>query len=141
MIIESKLIVLKKKQMKLLSFFVLLLPAAWMVSPPSHTGLCGVDVVKAYSQNILGQNVGYYINLKNNSSKTVDAVSWTANFYNNFEDLKGKKTGKWESGNFTSVAEPGETMTDLEGAWIDGATKVFIKVTRVHFTDGSSCGK
>ena len=92
MIIESKLIVLRKKQMKLVSFFVLLLPAAWMVSPPSHTGLCGVDVVKAYSQNILGQNVGYYINLKNNSSKTVDAVSWTANFYNNFEDLKGKKT-------------------------------------------------
>jgi len=127
--------------MKLFTLVVLLFSITWMSLPQAHSGLCGIDVVKAYSQNILGQNVGYYVKLTNNSSKTVDAVSWTANFYNNFEDSKGKKTGKWESGNFTSSAKPGESITDLEGAWVDGATKVFIKVTRVHFTDGTSCGK
>jgi len=127
--------------MKLFVYTLLFLPFICLDVPPSHTGLCGIDPVKAYSQNVLGKNVGYYISLKNNSAKTVDGVTWTASFYNNFEDFKGKNTGKWESGNFTSVAEPGETMTDIESAWVDGATKVFIKVTRVHFTDGTSCGK
>jgi len=124
----------------MLQLIILLTIIRWD-SVPNHTGLCGIIPVKAYSQNVLGKNVGYYISLKNNSAKTVDGVTWTASFYNNFEDFKGKNTGKWESGNFTSAAEPGETMTDIESAWINGATKVFIKVTRVHFTDGTSCGK
>ena len=97
--------------MKLIVYFLLFLPCMYTETPPSHTGLCGIDPVKAYSQNVLGKNVGYYISLKNNSAKTVDGVSWTASFYNNFEDFIGKNSGKWESGNFTSPAEPGETMT------------------------------
>lgn len=109
--------------------------------PPAHKGLCSIEPQKAYSQNILGKNVGYYVTVKNNSTKTVDALEWTANFYDNFDDWKGKKTGKWQSGNFTRPVEAGESITDLEGAWVDEATKVFIKITRVHFTDGTTCGK
>jgi len=124
--------------MSLLPFIATLF---FLDSTQTHTGLCGVDPIKAYSQNILGTNIGYYISLKNNSNKTVDGVTWTASFYNNFGDYKGKQHGKWESGNFTSPAKSGEIMTDIESAWVDGATKVVIKVTRVHFTDNSSCGK
>jgi hypothetical protein len=85
--------------------------------------------------------VGYYVSIANNSQKTVDGIEWTAYFYNNFDDLKGTKSGSWESGNFISPVEAGSNITDLEGAWVDGATKVFIKITRVHFSDGTSCGK
>ena len=122
--------------MKILFSVVLLA----LLNPPSHKGLCNIDPQKAYSQNILGKNVGYYVTFKNSSSDTVDGIEWTASFYNNFDDLKGTKQGSWESGNFISPVESGKSITDLEGAWIDGATKVFIKVTRVHFTDGTTCG-
>jgi len=110
-------------------------------TPPAHSGKCGISPTKAYSQNVLGKNVGYYVSIANNSQKTVDGIEWTAYFYNNFDDLKGTKSGSWESGNFISPVEAGSNITDLEGAWVDGATKVFIKITRVHFSDGTSCGK
>jgi hypothetical protein len=109
--------------------------------PPAHKSLCSIDPQKAYSQNILGKNVGYYVNIKNNATREVDGIKWTAYFYNNFDDLKGTKLGSWESGNFISPVATGESITDLEGAWVDGATKVYIKITRVHFTDGTTCGK
>jgi hypothetical protein len=107
--------------------------------PPKHIGKCGIIAQKAYTQNILGKNVGYYVEFKNTSKKTVDALEWSVKFYNNFDELKGTKSGEWSSGNFISPIKPGKTTKDLEGVWVENATKVFVTVTRVHFTDGSSC--
>lgn len=109
-------------------------------SEPKHQGLCGVIAEQATTQNILGKNVGYYVVLKNHSKAEVDAVEWEAFFYNNFNDLKGSTTGSWSSGNFIKPIKPGETTKDLESAWVDGATKVFITIKRVHFVNGKSCG-
>jgi hypothetical protein len=36
--------------------------------------------------------------------------------------------------------KPDEVLKDLKMVWVKKATKVFIKVNRVHFTDGTSCG-
>jgi hypothetical protein len=88
---------------------------------------------EAKTQQILGKNIGYYITLKNVSSKKVDGVKWQAYFYDNFEELKGVRDGKWESGNFISPIEPGEETEDLENVWVSGATKVKIKIIKVHF--------
>ncbi|MFM7683848.1 MAG: hypothetical protein ACKO7P_14070 [Bacteroidota bacterium] len=63
--------------------------------PPSHKSLCSIDPQKAYLQNILGKNVGYYVNIKNNATHEVDGLEWTAYFYNDFDDLKGTKSGSW----------------------------------------------
>jgi hypothetical protein len=107
--------------------------------PPKHSGKCGVIAIKAYTQNLLGKNVGYYVEFKNSSKKSVDAIEWTAKFYNNFDELKGSSKGEWSSGNIISPIESGETTRDLEGVWVNGATKVFVTITRVHFTDGTIC--
>ena len=111
------------------------------IAAPKHYGKCGVMPLKAYTQNILGKNVGYYVEFKNGSKKSVDALEWQARFYNNFDELKGTRTGNWSSGNFISPIEPNATTKDLEGVWVDGATKVFIIISRVHFTDGTTCSK
>ena len=100
---------------------------------------CLVEVVESYSQNILGKNIGYYVKLQNNSGKSVDAVEWKATFYNNFNEVKGVRDGDCSSGNIISPVENGEQFRALEGVWVDGATKIDIKITRVHFTDGTSC--
>lgn len=108
---------------------------------PKHQGMANVVVLKAYSQNVLGKNVGYIVKFKNNASSEVDAIKWKAFFYDNFDDLKGESDGMWSSGNFINPIPKGETTEDVETAWVKDATKVFIKITRVHFTNGKSFGK
>ena len=105
---------------------------------PKHQGMANVVVLKAYSQNVLGKNVGYIVKFKNNASSEVDAIKWKAFFYDNFDDLKGESDGMWSSGNFIKPIPKGETTEDVETAWVKDATKVFIKITRVHFTNGKS---
>lgn len=107
---------------------------------PGHSGKCGINPENAYSQNIMGRNVGYYVEIKNESSKQLDAIEWEAQFYNNFDEFIEKKSGSWSSGNIIKPVKPGEVLKDLKMVWVKNATKVFIKVNRVHFTDGSSCG-
>lgn len=103
-----------------------------------NKGLAGIDVVKAATQNTLGINAGYYVEFKNNTDKEVDGVKWKAYFYDNFEAYKDKRDGKWQSGNFIKPAKSGEVFEDVEGIWVEDATKVFVTITEVHFTDGSS---
>lgn len=103
-----------------------------------HTGLANVSVVKAYSQNVLGKNVGYYVVFKNNASNEVDALKWKAFFYDNFDELKGESEGAWSSGNFITPIKSGKTAEDLEPAWIKNATKVVIKIQKVHFVNGKT---
>jgi hypothetical protein len=103
-----------------------------------NKGLAGIDVVKAATQNTLGINAGYYVEFKNNTEKEVDGVKWKAYFYDNFEAYKDKREGKWQSGNFIKPAKPGEIFKDVEGIWVEDATKVFVTITEVHFTDGTS---
>ncbi len=108
---------------------------------PKHQGMANVVVLKAYSQNVLGKNVGYIVKFKNNASSEVDGLKWKAFFYDNFNDLQGESDGTWSSGNFINPIPKGETTEDVETAWVKDATKVFIKITRVHFTNGKSFGK
>jgi hypothetical protein len=108
---------------------------------PKHQGMANVVVLNAYSQNVFGKNVGYIVKFKNNASSEVDALKWKVFFYDNFNDLKGESEGAWSSGNFIVPIPKGGTTEDIETAWVNDATKVFIKITRVHFTNGKSFGK
>jgi hypothetical protein len=106
-----------------------------------HKGLGNVTVVKAYSQSVLGKNVGYYVEFKNNGKSEVDALKWKAFFYDNFDEYKGESEGTWSSGNFIQPIKSGKTTQDLETAWIKNASKVVIKIQKVHFVDGKTIGQ
>jgi hypothetical protein len=124
--------------MKKLTAILFILNAAFSIAQ-SHETKCALSVVKAYTQNTFGTNIGYYVDFKNNSGNSVDGIKWTARFYDNFGELKGKREGQWQSGNFISPIAPGDTGSDLEGVWVDGATKVFITINSVHYTNGTNC--
>ena len=100
-----------------------------------NQGKNNVEVYKTYTQKVLGKNIGYYVEFKNNGTKSVDGLKWIANFYNNFGDYKGNREGSWESGNFISVLAPGEITKDLESNYVKDATKVFIIIKTVHYTN------
>ncbi|MEN9399076.1 MAG: hypothetical protein RL632_177 [Bacteroidota bacterium] len=106
---------------------------------PAHKGMCNISIYKAYTQNVFGKNIGYYVEFKNNSGRTVDALKWKATFYDNFNEQKGVREGSWSSGNFISPMKPKATTMDLENNWVNDATKVRITITKVHFTDGITC--
>jgi len=120
---------------KLLSVFLFL---ALMSNAQSHSDYGSVKVVSAVTQNTFGFNVGYYAKFQNNSNKVVDGLKWTADFYDNFDELKGTREGQWQSGNFIDPISKGGSTQDLESVWVEGATKVFITLKTVHYTDGTS---
>jgi len=128
---------MKMKVVLLAPLFFLL---AFTTDTLKHVGLGNVSVVKAYSQNVLGKNVGYYVEFKNNASSEVDALKWKAFFYDNFDELKGEADGTWSSGNFIKPIKCGKTAEDLQTAWIKDASKVIIKIQKVHFVNGKTVG-
>ncbi len=119
----------------LLNFLIFL---ACICNAQSHSDYGSVKVVSAVTQNTFGYNVGYYAKFQNNSKKVVDGLKWTSKFYDNFGELKGTREGQWQSGNFTDPISVGGTAQDLETVWVEGATKVFITVKMVHYSDGTS---
>jgi hypothetical protein len=120
------------RKLKFILTFILLVTLK-SFSQENHIGKLNVEVIKTYSQNVFGKNIGYYVEFKNNSDLEVDGIKWTASFYDNFGELKGKKEGSWQSGNIIAPIKPGEIGKDLENSFIAGATKVYIKITLVHF--------
>lgn len=119
---------------KLLGVFLFL---ALISHAQSHSDYGSVKVVSALTQSTFGFNVGYYAKFQNNSNKVVDGLKWTADFYNNFDELKGTREGQWQSGNFTAPMAIGGFTQDLETVEVEGATKVFITMKMVHYTDGT----
>ncbi len=101
--------------------------------------MCNISISKAYTQNILGKNIGYYVEFKNNFSHTVEGLKWKTTFYDNFDDQKGVREGSWSPGNFISPLAPNSKAIDLESNWLNYLTKVRITITIVHFTDSMMC--
>ena len=129
------------KNSKFAIAFIIIVLCSFTMDVPKHKGLGNVKVIKTITQNILGKNVGYVVTFKNSSSEKVDAIKWKALFYDNFDEYKGTADGKWSSGNFISPINKGETTEDVETAWVKDASKVFIKITKVHYVNGTSVGK
>lgn len=98
-----------------------------------------VEVIKVNCQRAIGRTIGYHVNLKNTSNKTIDAVEWTATFTDKFGDVKEVKKGElWSSGNTITLdtsepVKPGDELQATMTCVVKGATDVEIKVTRIHY--------
>jgi hypothetical protein len=100
---------------------------------------CNIEIVQAYTQEVLGKNVGFFVRFKNNSEKEMDAIDYQVSFMNGFGEVKGQKQFSWQSGNLSKPIKPGQTLNEGATNWIDGANKIEVKILRAHFTDGSTC--
>ena len=115
---------------KLLTIIILLL---------SLSSFAQVEVSKINCQRALGRTIGYHLTLKNNSTKTIDAVEWTATFTDKFGDVKEIKKGElWSSGNTLTIdtskpVEAGDELQVTMSCLVKGATDVTIKITRIHY--------
>ena len=116
-------------------FFTILCFLGSIAIAQKNQGKSDVSVVSVKTQRVLGANLGYYVQFKNNSSSPVDGLKWTATFVDNFGKVLGTRSGEWQSGNFISMIKPGDKTEDVENNFVKGATKVWITITTVHFAE------
>jgi len=120
------------------NYFLLLLilfPISSLLAQ-KNKGLHGVEVVKTNTQEVLGVNIGFFVEFKNNNDKAVDALKYTVYYYNGFDEKMGEKNFKWQSGNIIKNIESGKTIKDYHANWIKDANKIKVIITRVHFASG-----
>ena len=105
----------------------------------SNKGMCKVEVNDISKVTGFGYLAGYSVEFINNSKKTVDGIYWNVYYYNNANDLVFEDKSSFNS---TSTVDPiamGFTKTLVRSQSVKGASKVFIKITKVHFSDGTTC--
>jgi len=98
-----------------------------------------VDVSDVSRLTSFGYLIGYTVQFKNNTKKTVDGVYWTAYYYNNNNELIKKEESSFNSTNLIDPIASGFTKSVTRSPRIKDASKVIIKIDRIHFSDGGSC--
>jgi hypothetical protein len=101
----------------------------------NNKGMSGVEIVKTTTQEVLDVNIGFFVEFKNTTSETVDALKYTVTYYDGFDEKMGEKNFKWQSGNIIKSIQAGKTTKDYHANWIKGANKIKVVITRVHFAE------
>ena len=105
----------------------------------THTGRCNIGIKDVSPTTSFGYLISYRVNFKNKSQKTVDFISWEAYYYNNANEFIEKEKFSFNSTDYIDPISSGFTRKSRQFTKIYGASKVIIKITKVHFTDGTIC--
>jgi hypothetical protein len=104
-----------------------------------NRGLCNIEVNDVSKITALGYLIGYTVQFKNNTSKTVDGVYWTAYYYNNDNKLIESEKSSFNSTNLIDPIAAGFSKSIARSPRVKGASIVLVVINKVHFSDGSSC--
>lgn len=104
-----------------------------------NRGLCNIEVNDVSKITALGYLIGYTVQFKNNTSKTVDGVYWTAYYYNNDNKLIESEKSSFNSTNLIDPIAAGFSKSIARSPRVKGASIVLVLINKVHYSDGSSC--
>jgi hypothetical protein len=122
-----------------ISILILIIDCNNSINAQTNKGLCSVeinDVSKAISFNYL---LGYTVTFKNNTKKSVDGIYWKVYYYNNANELIESDNSSFNATNIIDPIAAGFTKTLARSPRVKGASVVIVKITKVHFSDGTSC--
>jgi hypothetical protein len=105
----------------------------------TNSGLCRVEISDVSKVASFGYLVGYSVQFKNNSKKTVDGIWWKAYYYNNANELIKSDEGSFNSSKIIDPIASGFSKTIARSPRVKGASKVIIKIVKVHYSDGTTC--
>ena len=103
-----------------------------------NRGLCNIEVNDVSKITALGYLIGYTVQFKNNTTKTVDGVYWTAYYYNNDNKLIESEKSSFNSTNLIDPIAAGFSKSIARSPRVKGASIVLVVINKVHFSDGSS---
>lgn len=124
-----------RKILLLVSFFIFTTTAF----AQQNRGLCNIEVNDVSKITALGYLIGYTVQFKNNTSKTVDGVYWTAYYYNNDNKLIESEKSSFNSTNLIDPIAAGFSKSIARSPRVKGASIVLVVINKVHYSDGSSC--
>jgi hypothetical protein len=104
-----------------------------------NRGLCNIEVNDVSKITALGYLIGYTVQFKNNTTKTVDGVYWTAYYYNNDNKLIESEKSSFNSTNLIDPIAAGFSKSIARSPRVKGASIVLVVINKVHYSDGSSC--
>ena len=104
-----------------------------------NKGLCNIEVNDVSKITALGYLIGYTVQFKNSTTKTVDGVYWTAYYYNNDNKLIESEKSSFNSTNLIDPIAAGFSKSIARSPRVKGASIVLVVINKVHFSDGSSC--
>jgi hypothetical protein len=104
-----------------------------------NTGLCKVEISDVSKVSSFGYLIGYSVQFKNSTKKSVDGIWWKAYYYNNANELIKSDESSFNSSNLIDPIASGFTKSIARSPRVKGASKVIIKIVKVHFSDGSIC--
>jgi hypothetical protein len=107
----------------------------------TNKGLCNVEVDDVSKVTSFGYLLGYSVTFKNDTNKTIDGIYWNVYYYNNANELLKKDNSSFNSTKLIDPIASGFTKTIARSPKVKGASVVIIKITKVHFSDGTSCDK
>jgi hypothetical protein len=132
-----------KKNTKMRTKFILLFTFITTISTlaQKNESLCKVNVEDISKITSFGYLIGYSVQFKNYSSKSVDGIYWTAYYYNNDNTLIKSEETAFNSTNLIDPIVSGTTKTIARSPRVKGASKVIIRINKLHFVDNSTCSK
>ncbi len=125
--------------MKKAIFILLLITYSSSLFAQQNNKLCGVEVNDVSKLTALGYLVGYTVQFKNNSKKTVDGIYWKAYYFNNDKKLIESDESSFNSTNIIDPIAAGFSKSLARSPRVKGASKVIVVINKIHYSDGSSC--
>lgn len=104
-----------------------------------NKGLCNIEISDVSKVSSFGYLVGCSVQFKNNSKKSVDGIWWKTYYYNNANDLIKVEDNSFNSSNLIDPIASGFTKSIVRSPRVKGASRVIIKIIKVHFSDGTTC--
>jgi len=65
----------------------------------SNESYCGIEIIEAKTQEVLGKNIGFFVKFLNTTDKSLDAIEYKVIYKDGFNDVKGIKTFRWQTAN------------------------------------------
>lgn len=123
--------------MKSLFFIPLFLLAVLTTNAQENKSIKAVQVTDVSVVNSFGYLVSYTVTFKNTSSKTIDHIGWTVNYYDNSGKLVSSEESSFNSDSMVDPIVAGFEKTLVRSPRIKGASKAQIVVKEAHSPDGT----
>ena len=123
--------------MKLLLCIPLFLLAVLTANAQENKSIQAVKVTDVSVVNSFGYLVSYTVTFKNTSSKTIDHIGWTVNYYDNSGKLVSSEESSFNSDSMVDPIVAGFEKTLVRTPRIKGASKAQIVIKEAHSPDGT----
>jgi hypothetical protein len=104
----------------------------------SNKSIKAVSVTDVSVLTSFGYLASYTVTFKNTSSKTIDQINWTVNYYDNAGNLIKSEKESYNADSFIDPISSGFEKTLARAPRIKGASRAQVVITSAHSADGTT---